>query len=199
MTHIITAHAHEVDLRHPRPGALTAAVIAHHLAQISRFVGACHRPYSVAEHSLLVSDILERQGHGTLVQLAGLLHDGHEAWIGDATSPVKQMLGEAWATLEGPWAHHVRRAFGLVTVFAVHGAAIKHADLIALATERRDLLTHSPDHLPWGCLHDVEPLEGVHLMDEGRQAMAWYEWRDAFADRLAELEYARTEARGVYG
>lgn len=196
MTHMITAHAHEVDLRHPRPGALTAAVVAHHLAQINRFVGACRRPYSVAEHSLLVSYILEQQGHGIMIQLAGLLHDAHEAWIGDATTPVKQMLGAAWGALELPWAHHVRRAFGVVTAFAAHGAKVKRADMIALATERRDLLTMPADALPWGCLDGVEPLPEVDLMEPGRAGMAWHEWRDAFAARLEELEYARFEALG---
>lgn len=62
------------------------------LSRINRFNGHTSRLYSVAEHSLHVVTIMERdltvRDSGQL--LAGLLHDAHEAIIGDVTTPVKQ-------------------------------------------------------------------------------------------------------------
>lgn len=34
-------------------------------------------------------------------------------------------------------------------------ASVKHADLVALATEKRDLMPAHPE--PWPCLADIEP------------------------------------------
>jgi hypothetical protein len=59
--------------------------IAHHLACINRFVGALTTPVSVAQHSLCVSRLLA----GTGYELAGLLHDATEAYLGDVSKWVK--------------------------------------------------------------------------------------------------------------
>jgi hypothetical protein len=58
-----------------------------HLARINRFNGATSRPVSVLEHSLAVASILPDH-----LRLAGLLHDAHEALIGDIAVPVQEML-----------------------------------------------------------------------------------------------------------
>ena len=70
--------------------------IAHALAQINRYTGHAARPYSVAEHSLLVCDLVQAAGFDCHAQMAALLHDAHEAFCGDAATPVKQVLGVAW-------------------------------------------------------------------------------------------------------
>lgn len=127
--------------------------IATALSRINRFTGHGARAYSVAEHSLLVSDLLADQGYSALVQLAGLMHDAHEAYIGDLSSPLKWALGATWADLEDRHATELRRSFGLLSVFAGHARRIKRADLVALATERRDLLDYTPDvSRPWPIL-----------------------------------------------
>ena len=66
--------------------------IAHALAQINRFTGHAARPYSVAEHSLLVCDIVRAKGLNAHAQLLALLHDAHEAYCGDVASPTKSLL-----------------------------------------------------------------------------------------------------------
>ena len=95
MTHwILTAHGHEVDLAYTRPNLITLPDVAHALGQINRFNGHCRRPYSVAEHSLLVLDIIEHLFAPANVhcRLAALLHDAHEAYVGDMSSPVKHLF-----------------------------------------------------------------------------------------------------------
>lgn len=60
--------------------------IAYALSNVNRFTGHVG-PYSVAEHSLYVSEYVEPQN-----ALWGLLHDASEAYLGDVSSPLKQLL-----------------------------------------------------------------------------------------------------------
>ena len=78
MTWITTATGSEVSLRNPEPASISLRTIAHHLSLINRFTGATCRPYSVAEHSLLVCEIAEREfqldAHGLLAALLLAAH-----------------------------------------------------------------------------------------------------------------------------
>ena len=49
------------------------------LSHICRFTGHTRFMYSVGQHSLLVSSLLEESGFEEHVQLQGLLHDASEA------------------------------------------------------------------------------------------------------------------------
>lgn len=192
---IMTASGHELSLLDPAPGSITLADISHSLAQLARFTGHARRPYSVAEHSLLVAEIMER--HCTSdphALLAALMHDAHEAYSGDMHSPGKAALGAAWGAFEGHLQSRVRSAFALHGTFGVWRDLIHLADLQALATERHQLLPTLPAHRPWPAIDGIEPLAWVDLMDPARYAMSWEDWRDAFSDRADELDFARTEA-----
>lgn len=193
---MVTANGLELHLSHPAPAAIVAADLAHALAQINRFTGHAARPYSVAEHSLLVVEILQREHgitpatlHGCQCLLAGLLHDAHEAYASDLSSPAKRAVGPAWRQFEGQLERAVHSAFALHTAFSRHAHLVKQADLQALATEKRDLLPASPT--PWLCLQGVAPVEWVSLNTPEREAMTWRDWRDAFAAKLDELDFAR--------
>ncbi len=74
--------------------------IAHSLSQLCRYTGHTNLFYSVAQHSLLVS---EKMPGGPAEKLVGLLHDGAEAYTNDLASPLKKWLnnpmGEA---IQGP-------------------------------------------------------------------------------------------------
>lgn len=66
--------------------------IAHALSMLCRFGGHCIEFYSVAQHSILVAELLRDKGYGPRVQLLGLLHDAHEAYTGDVVTPLKRKL-----------------------------------------------------------------------------------------------------------
>jgi 5'-deoxynucleotidase YfbR-like HD superfamily hydrolase len=122
--------------------------IAHHLSQLCRFTGATREFYSVAQHAVLVSELLE-QRHGSLgpaFWMAGLLHDGAEAYVGDLPAPVKHgfMLDEYWTAEDQIQAAVDVRFLGdrAGSYAAPHlRALIKAADELALHAEMRDFIT----------------------------------------------------------
>lgn len=70
----------------PRPKDFEIETIAHHLAMICRYGGATRSFYSVAEHSVLVSQHVP-QG----IALHGLIHDAAEAVVSDIIRPLKEL------------------------------------------------------------------------------------------------------------
>ena len=161
------------------------------LSRISRYgghTGAHCDFYSVAEHSVRVARMLAAQGHGVQVQLAGLLHDGGEAYPpGDMLGPVVRWLekiGASKAVLEMRDAAQrcVVERFGVADVFQVPGLArlIHYADRTLLATERRDLM--SAGLVDWGPL--PEPLPEV--IEPWSAVQAWLTFRSEF-NRLVGL------------
>lgn len=177
----------------PLPGI---QVLAHSLSQINRFTGHTLRPYSVAEHSLLVCDIAAEHGLDCHGQMLALLHDAHEALCGDATSPVKAALGTAWLQLENPLALAVRSAYGLRSTQAQYARCVRFADLRALATERRDLTYfEAGTNLPWPAIDSapqaILPMADVQLMEHRRTALTWRDWRGLFLDKFHHLQTLR--------
>ena len=83
-----------IDLENIGPDDINIGDIAHSLAMIPRFAGNTSRPYTVAEHSLMVMQMVEAMGHGPLICLQALLHDATEAFLGDIPSPVKVLVPE---------------------------------------------------------------------------------------------------------
>jgi 5'-deoxynucleotidase YfbR-like HD superfamily hydrolase len=188
MTWMLTATGARVDLSLADPAQLSILDIAHSLSQLNRFTGHCSRPYSVAEHSLLVVEIMQSQlgVYQPAALLAGLLHDAHEAYTSDLSSPMKLMLGPEWAVVEANAQRAVLRRFRSLRTYLDWHRAIKAADLIALATERRDLLPASGP--VWPTLADIEPADWINLRT--RDAMTWQDWRQAFLDRFESLHGA---------
>lgn len=201
MSFIVTAEGAELDLRNPAPGHITAYDIAWALSQENRFL-RCVRPYSVAEHSLLVCEIAERElGLDVHGLMAALFHDAHEAYTRDMFGPAKSIInelavvGNVWHRWESRWQSLVARSFALITANLVHAEAIHRADMMALATERRDLMPRSAS--PWPCLEGIEPVSWVHLYSAERRQMDWEDWRDRWLDKYHELDFARNELLGI--
>jgi len=183
MTWLLTHTGRSFSLGRPVPSQVCIEDVAWHLALTNRFTGATSRPYSVAEHSLLVCEILERANASPMCLRAALLHDAHEAYLGDVATPVKQYLGDGWHALERGVLGAVQQHFGIFYGQQQHAIAIKHADRVALATERRDLMPAGGGQ--WACLSGVEPVDWIDLRD--REGMDWTDWELAFRIKHAEL------------
>lgn len=127
--------------------------IAHALSHMPRFAGHTERLYSVAQHSVVVSAILERMEQPPIVQLEGLLHDATEAYMMDLPMPIKRLPElEAYRRLESELADRIYHRFD---IRQSHDQLVKTADIVALATEARDLMGNPKD---WPVLEGIAPL-----------------------------------------
>jgi hypothetical protein len=132
--------------------------IAHALSNIVRFTGHAKAPYTVAQHSVMVSMLSGEHA------LCGLLHDATEAYLGDVSSPLKSLLPDYREAEER--AHKViAGAFGLPYPLP---REVKDADRQALLIEKRDLLTVDLD---WGMGKAEGPASITRVLphDEAKQ------------------------------
>lgn len=107
--------------------------IAHALSMQCRFLGHCRDFYSVAQHSVLMSHLIEPNG-----ALYGLLHDAAETYIGDMTTGMKhdpEMA--AFRHLDHRLTKLIYAKFGLSLI--AEPADLKRVDLTLLRDEVREL------------------------------------------------------------
>ncbi len=182
--HMLTSSGRDFVPSQLVPADVCITDIAHALSLICRFGGHTVEHYSVAQHSLLVARILSAMDASPAVQLAGLMHDAHEAYIGDIPTPIKDTLGLCWHELEFQAADAVQAAFGLSSVMQSNKAMIKHADLVALATERRDLTRFDTNrNLAWDILVGASPFQ--EPATTGSWSPQW--WAGLFLDKFTSL------------
>ena len=141
----------------PRPEDVCIEDIAHSLATKARFNGHAREIYYNAQHALVVSQIAEGMATGSnraYAAFIGLHHDDHEAYLFDAPSPLKRqgiiVGGESLKTVEHSIDWAIFGAFGILDFPAELYHIVHKADLIALATEKRDVM--APSQLDWAPL-----------------------------------------------
>jgi hypothetical protein len=190
---LLTATGAQFDLLHADPASISVLDIAAALAKINRFNGHTSRPYSVAEHSLYVCQVMERE-HGITnptALMCGLMHDAHEAYTTDMPSPAKQAIdmltGGGWRRFEAGVQAQVLLRFNLRDAMRVWQGLVHRADLVLLATERRDLLP--PAGPAWEVLAGVPTSREIKLTHPAGNN-GWQEWRDLFIERFGELHEA---------
>lgn len=200
MTWLLTHTGREHSLTAlPHPdNAPSIAEIAWSLAHINRYTGHARRAYSVAEHSLLVADIAIAMGASKLTELVCLWHDAHECIVGDVASPVKQMLGSAWAVFEDFHQAGLLEAYELLEPMRANGDFVKRCDLIALATERRDLTAFdAATNRPWPVIDTpgqcVVSWGGAALMQPSQVLRTPSQWARLFEQRSEALFVALAE------
>ena len=135
------------DITNPRPELVSVADIAYALARIPRWNGNTTEYWTVADHSIWVAQHLREQGASREMQLAGLLHDAHEAYVSDIPWPVKALFREVLDPVTERIDRVIEKVFGLPAKI-LRSPDIHSADMIAAATERRHLLKENP-HWPW--------------------------------------------------
>lgn len=140
---------------------ITLLDISKSLSRQFRFLGHTSSPLSVAEHSVVVAEIVREEGGNERQQLYGLLHDAHEAYLGDIIRPLKMFWIEEYKVsirgLEAQVQADIYRGLGIPEPEPVELHLVEKADTIALAAERR-LFARGP--YPWG-IDSVEVPEYV--------------------------------------
>lgn len=180
------------DLAVPSAESVSFRVIATVLARVPRFGGHTRGPLSVAQHCVEGARAIMRDHDRRDWAAAFLLHDAHEAYIGDITSPVRDALvfhagtagdvvRRAIADLKGSIDRAIYEAAGIKWPLpAKTRAIIAEYDLRMLRTERGERMNVPP--VPWvQAVEDALPLTGCDLSrwDENRA-------RDYYDDAVAE-------------
>lgn len=164
------------DLLAPDAMGMPIEDIAQCLSSQPRWGGAARPWYSVAEHSVMVSHLVPPP-----LAYSALMHDCEE-FLGDWPSPVKVMLDRAYVKQR---LHPVKNALRLRFGFDDDVPAIKHADLVCMATELRDLLP--PAWMDWGHLPAPHADKIVPIGPDRAYAL--------FLDRYEELKHLARPAK----
>ncbi len=122
-----------------RPQDCSATIIAAALSRTNRFSGHTRWAWSVAAHSLLVEALCPTPA----LKGWALLHDAHEAYIGDITTPAFEFIcasgsGVAVANAFHNAKHRLDRVIGAAwaCVPQPRNLEIRRSDWIALQAER---------------------------------------------------------------
>jgi len=118
----------------PEPDMIDIRDIAHSLSLQCRFMGHVETFYSVAEHSVAVSCIVDKEN-----ALAALLHDAAEAYLSDIPRPIKKLLPQ-YMELEEQVSQAIYSKFFL-NVSHESWKDVKDADNTQLKTEAKYLLS----------------------------------------------------------
>jgi len=122
-----------LDLLDPSPLDIEIEDIALGLSRVARWNGQTtgEHGFSVAQHSLLVLDILESLAKrpSRTLRLAALLHDASEFVTADLITPFKAVIGDSYKAVESRIQAAVHLRFGLPAQLQEDWhATIKRAD-----------------------------------------------------------------------
>lgn len=149
--------------------------IATALSHICRFAGHVPDFYSVAQHSVLTSLLVPAE-----FAFEALMHDAAEAYCQDIPAPLKALLPD-YRRVEDRVDGLIRAKFDINPEQA---AVVKYADLVMLATERRDL--DIDDGSVWPVLEGIPATDAFQITPlRPGQALG------LFINRFNELKGAR--------
>ena len=177
----------KLDLLNPDPADIEIEDIAHGLARVARWNGQTsgEHAFSVAEHSILVTEILRKLKPDVTVawQIGSLLHDAPEYVIGDLISPFKPAIGADYKVFELRILSAIFKRFQIFEEMTDEAHRwIKRADEIAAYFEAIYLAGFSLDEAN---TYFSPPLE-----DEG-DFKTWLTRIEALCVRDAEAEFLK--------
>lgn len=179
--------------RDPRADEICIEDIAHALSMICRYNGHCLEFYSVAQHSVMVSNLCPPSQ-----SLEGLMHDAAEAYLGDMIRPLKHdqsAMAQEFILRERVLEQYIARVFKLEYGTTPHGWSnwVRHADDIALATEARDLM--APPPYPWHKLPNPDLETIVPLTPLAAKALFLKRFEEITEHRGGKKKTGRRTAR----
>lgn len=141
---IQTYHGGVFHLLDPQPEEILIEDIAHALAMQCRFTGHTRWHYSVAQHSIYASQIVQKG-----FELEALLHDGSEAYIADLSRPLKHYteMGTYYIVIEERIQSVLARKFGVPEQMSPE---VKAADNALLYAEKAALMPPMEWDTRWG-------------------------------------------------
>lgn len=176
---IMLQSGYEFDILDPYASIFNIEDIAHSLSLLCRYVGQCREFYSIAEHSIYVSETCEDHA------LAALLHDAAEAFIGDVSGPLKALLPE-YKRIEKNIETAIFDRFDIPYPLP---KSVKAADLSVLAAEQDQIMP--PGTSNWMADSGVKPAE-VDI-----KCLSPNEAKAAFLKRFDDLSITRHSRRSV--
>jgi 5'-deoxynucleotidase YfbR-like HD superfamily hydrolase len=158
------------------------SAVAHALAQTARYRGNADKFYSVAEHSILVSLLMEEVVGGSPYE--GILHDATESVLPDVSSPFKHLLPDLRA-MDKQFDKSLREHFGLPAGGKSKEAGI--ADWLALFIEAAQILPERGEDFedPYNLREEALKLRRQGWMVRG------FDWQHAKGLYLSRFEAVR--------
>jgi hypothetical protein len=158
--------------------AIEPEALARPLSHINRYAGHTLRPYSVAEHSLLVAELVSPGD-----KLAALLHDAAEAFVNDLPSPIKCLHGmEGYREVEEIVAAQIASHYKLDGLCP---PGVEEADRLALSIEVRGLFPEGARrHFPPVPLH----LQRHHLSNAKPPSVVARDWATEVYKEMVRLQ-----------
>lgn len=126
----------------PKPEDIDIIDIAVGLSQQCRYSGQVWPFYSVAEHSILVSQLVGQRADDKRYALRALMHDSPEFILNDMVRPVKRKV-KGYDVLEDKVMRAIDTKFDL-RYSKVNWTVIKYYDDLITITERRKLMRRLP-------------------------------------------------------
>ena len=158
----------------PDPDEIMVSDIAHALSHKCRYTGHCWAFYSVAQHSVLVSNIVPDE-----FALDGLLHDAAEAYLPDVAFPIKHNFPKL-VEIEDNMHRVIATKFGLTYPYPPE---VTDVDRRITIDESRSFMASKG--LWWH--HDIE--DG--FFEHDIQPMTSEQAKQKFLERFYELVHVR--------
>lgn len=157
---IRTPLGNRINLLDLKPADISLDDCAQGLSRICRYNNFSKDFYSVAQHSILVSEWIKEKDGSPELQMHGLLHDTPESYspVGDVCSPIKPCVAlfsiksqkiVNVPQLESEIIKTIYKALG-IRMYNMYPPIVSLADKVLLNTELRDIMgTEHDSKLTW--------------------------------------------------